>query len=131
MGLWLRSVMISKYGEFASLLYSSLTDEEAVEGLVQPYFPNMVEAESLRPNPDHAPAVEENDPDGDGVEHGFGGETVAFLNLPEREDANSLGCYAHDEEVGQLKSVVSDDAVLQCADHGDCGIERVAEEEVT
>jgi hypothetical protein len=56
----------------------------------------MMEAETLRPDSDHAPAVEKDDSHRHGVEHGFGGEAVAFLDLPERKDSNGLGDDADD-----------------------------------
>ena len=60
----------------------------------------MVEAESLAPDADHPPAVEEEDADHDGVEHGFGGEGEALLDGPEEVDACELSGDADDEEVG-------------------------------
>ena len=70
--------------------------EEAVEGLVDPDFPDVVEAEVRAPDADHAPAVEQDDAEHDGVEHGFGGEAEAFLGPPEGVDAQGLGGDADD-----------------------------------
>lgn len=105
-------------------------DEQAVEDLVQPDFPALVEPEGLRPDADHAPAVEEDNADGHGHEHGLGGEGEAFLDLPVGSNADGLRGDADDEEVCELQAVVGYDLVLQRADHSDSGVEAVAEEEV-
>lgn len=65
-------------------------DEEAVEGLVEPDFPAIVETEALRPDADHAPAVEQDYGDGDGVEHCFGAQREPLLDCPESVDADCL-----------------------------------------
>lgn len=89
-----------------------------------------MEAEFLRPNPDHPPCVEQDDRNRHGVEHGLRGQTEAFLDVPKAENPQRLGCDADDEQVGQVQSIVGNDGVLQGADDGDGGVERVAEEEV-
>lgn len=50
-----------------------------------------METKLRRPDADHAPAVEEDDGNGDGVEHGLGAEVVAALDEPEGINANGLG----------------------------------------
>lgn len=89
-------------------------------------FPDVVEAEFLRPNPDHPPCVEQDDRNRHGVEHGLRGQTEAFLDVPKAENPQRLGCDADDEQVGQVQSIVGNDGVLQGADDGDGGVERVA-----
>lgn len=42
-----------------------------------------------------------------------------------------LGCNTHDEQVCQLQRVISNHAVLQCGDNSNCGVQGVAEEEVS
>ena len=74
-------------------------DEEAVEGLVDPYFPLVVEPEAVCPNPDHAPSIQEDNADCHGVEHRLSWELEALLDIPEGENSDCLGCYADDEEV--------------------------------
>jgi hypothetical protein len=69
-------------------------------------FPYIVEAEFLRPDPDHSPTVEQDDAHGYSVEHGFRREAEAFLYLPEGENAHGLGCYANDEQIRKIQSVV-------------------------
>lgn len=69
-------------------------DEEPVIGLVEPHFPDAVESKALRPDTDHAPTVEEDDGYSDGVEHGFGAEAEALLDVPEAVDADSLAILA-------------------------------------
>lgn len=93
-------------------------------------FPDIVEAEFLRPDSNHAPDVEEDYADCHGVEHGFGRQAEAFLDVPEAEDSYCLGCYADDEQVGEVEGVVGDDGVLESPDDGDGCVEGVAEEEV-
>ena len=82
-------------------------------------FPHIVEAEFLRPDSDHSPGVQQDDSNGYGVEHRFGGEAVAFLDVPEAEDSNCLGGDSDDEEVGEVESVVGHDGVLEGSDYGD------------
>lgn len=73
----------------------------------------------MRPDPYHPPGIQQDDPDGHGVEHGLCREAVAFLHVPEAEDAHGLGGDADDEQVGQVEGVVGHDRVLQGSDHGD------------
>ena len=75
-------------------------DEQAVEDLVQPDLPDVLEAEAGRPVADHAPAVEQQDGEHDGVEHGLGAQAEAALHPPETVDAEGLGGDADDQEVG-------------------------------
>jgi hypothetical protein len=72
-------------------------------------FPHIMEAELLRPDTNHSPAIKQDDANGDGIEHSFGREAPAFLNLPKGEDAHSLGCYANDEQIRKIQSVVRHD----------------------
>ena len=78
-----------------------------------------MEAEFLCPDSNHAPSVQQDDPDGHGVEHSLGGEAVALLYVPEAEDPYGLGGDSDDEEVGEVESVVSHNGVLEGSDHGD------------
>ena len=95
-----------------------------------PNFPLIVEAELLRPDANHAPAVEQYNADCDNHEHSLGREPIAFLNLPEGTDANGLSRDTDDEEVRELETVVCDDFVLQGSDNGHSGIQTVTEEEL-
>lgn len=76
------------------------TDEQAIECLVNPDFPDVVEAESLREDSNHPPEIEQDYVYGDNVEHCFCGEVEALLSPPEAVDSNSLSCNSNDEEVG-------------------------------
>nr|POF03974.1 glucosamine-6-phosphate isomerase 1 [Quercus suber] len=105
-------------------------NEQPVEDLIDPDLPDVVEAKALRPDADHAPAIQQDDADGYGVEHGLGRQLIAFLHVPECQDAHALGGDADDEQVCELEGVVGDDGILQRADDGDGGVERVAEQEV-
>lgn len=58
--------------------------------MVDPYFPFVMEAEACGPDSDHAPAVEEDDADCDGVEHGFCAEVEMSLDIPEGVNADCL-----------------------------------------
>ena len=49
------------------------TDKQSIESLVYPNLPLVMETEALRPDADHAPAVEKDDAYGDDHEHGLGG----------------------------------------------------------
>jgi len=89
-----------------------------------------MKAEIGGPDPEHAPAVEQENAEHDGYEHGFGGEGVEALETPEEEDAEGLGGDADEEEVGEGEGVIGDEGVLEGADDGDGGVEGVAEEEV-
>lgn len=89
-----------------------------------------MEAKRLGPDTNHAPAVEQDDGDGDGVEHGLCAEAVAALDPPEGVDADGLGGDALDEQVRQRERVVLHDGILQRADDGDGRVERVAEQKV-
>jgi hypothetical protein len=89
-----------------------------------------VEAELLRPDSNHSPGVQQNDSDGYSIEHRLGGKAVAFLDVPEAEDAHGLGGNSDDEEVGEVEGVVGHNGVLKGSDHGDSCVQRVAEEEV-
>ena len=102
-------------------------DEDAVEDLVEPKLPLVVEAEFLGPDADHAPGVQDDDAERDGVEHGLRGELVTLLDRPEGPDAQGLGGDADEQEVGQLQSVEGDDFVLESADDSDRGVQGVAE----
>ena len=93
-------------------------------------FPHIVEAEFLRPDSDHSPGVQQDDSNGYGVEHRFGGEAVAFLNVPEAEDTYGLGGDSDNQKVCEVEGVVSHDGVLEGSDHGHRCVERVSEEEV-
>lgn len=57
----------------------------------------MMEAKFLRPDTDHAPAVQQDDADGHSVEHGLRSKLPTFLNVPEGVDAYKLGENAHEE----------------------------------
>lgn len=105
-------------------------NEQAVKDLIHPDFPLVVESEAVGPDPDHAPAIEQDDSHGYGVEHGLGGELEAFLDHPEGEDTHRLGENADDEEVCQFERVVRYDGVLEGGDDGDGGVEGVTEEKV-
>ena len=59
-------------------------------------FPDIVEPKLLCPDTDHAPTIEQDNANGDGVEHGLCGQAEALLDLPEGKDTYSLSCYAHD-----------------------------------
>lgn len=50
----------------------------------------MVEAEARSPDADHAPAVEQDDADCDGVEHCFCAEVEVALDEPEGVYADCL-----------------------------------------
>jgi hypothetical protein len=69
-------------------------------------FPYIVEAELLRPDANHPPAIEQDDANGHGIEHSLCREAEAFLYLPEGENAHGLGCYANDEQIRKIQSVV-------------------------
>ena len=58
--------------------------------MTYPDFPCIVEAELVGPDADHAPAIKQDDSNGDGVEHGFGSELEALLNCPKCVYANRL-----------------------------------------
>ncbi|KAI4271501.1 MAG: hypothetical protein L6R38_006856 [Xanthoria sp. 2 TBL-2021] len=73
-------------------------DEEAVEDLIEPDFPDVVEPEGLRPDANHALGVEDDDADHHGREHGFGAQGEFSLDLPEGVDAEGLGGDADEEE---------------------------------
>jgi hypothetical protein len=111
-----------------------------------PDLPDMVESKPLRPDPDHAPAIEQDDADCYGIEHGFCSELISLLDRPERIYTDGLrnqfscsclilkthlSCNADDEEIRQLERVVSYHAVLQCRDDSHSRIQRVTEEEVS
>lgn len=72
-------------------------------------LPYIVETKLLRPNTDHAPAVEQDDANGHGVEHGLCREAEALLDLPESENAHGLSSYANNKEVRKIQSVVRHD----------------------
>ena len=57
--------------------------------------------------------------------------TLTFLNGPESPDADELGSYTHNEEVGQSQCIEQHDSVLKSGDHCHSRIQRVAEKEVT
>lgn len=61
-----------------------------------------MESETLRPDANHTPPVQQDDAHRHGVEHGFRRQVVAFLDVPEGEDADGLRDDANDEEVGEL-----------------------------
>lgn len=90
----------------------------------------MVEAEALRPDADHAPGVEDDDGEGDGVEHGLGRQAEVLLDAPERVDPDCLGGDADEQEVRQRERVVGHDGVLQRRDDRHGRVEGVAEEEI-
>lgn len=94
------------------------THKQAVESLIHPDLPALVEAEVLAPDADHAPAIEEHDTHCDDHEHGLGGQAVVLLYAPEGADTDGLSGDAHDKQVCELQTVVCDDFVLKCAD--DC-----------
>lgn len=72
-----------------------------------------MESKFLCPDTNHAPRVEYNDADHDGVEHFLGRELEVLLDCPEAKDADKLGSDADDDEVGQCKGVVGDDGILE------------------
>lgn len=106
------------------------THEQAIESLIHPDFPALMEAERLRPDADHAPAVEDDDAHCDDHEHGFGREAVVFLDAPEGADADCLRGDADNEEVRELETVVCYDFVLEGPDDGHGGVQAVPEEKV-
>lgn len=55
-----------------------------------PNFPRIVKAEFVCPYTNHAPSIEQDYSNGDGVKHGFGSQSEALLNRPERVDTNRL-----------------------------------------
>lgn len=74
----------------------------------------MVESKPLRPDPDHARAIEKDDADCYGIEHGFCSEFISLLDRPERIYTDGLrnqfscsrlilkthlSCNADDEEI--------------------------------
>ena len=110
-------------------------------------FPNVVEAELLRPYANHAPAVaiillsvceamwinedlQQDNAKHDRGEHCFCVRTKTLLDPPEAIDSNGLGTDTKEKEIGQGKSVIRDDCILKCGDHCDGSIERVAQEKV-
>lgn len=52
-----------------------------------------MEAETLGPDADHAPAIEQYDADGDEVEHGFCAEVEVALDEPEGVYSDCLYTY--------------------------------------
>ncbi len=90
----------------------------------------MVETEFLRPDTNHAPPVEDDDADGDGDEHCFGGKAVFLLDEPETAYAGGLSGDADNVEVDEFEAVVCDDRVLESSDDGHGCVEAVAEQEV-
>lgn len=91
----------------------------------------MVEADFLRPDADHAPAVQEDDGDDHGIEHGARVDAAPALDAPEGVDAGRLRGETGHEQVGELDGVVALDFVLQRLDYGDGGVEAVAQKEVS
>ena len=63
-------------------------------------------------------------------EHGFRSNAKTLLDPPEAVDTNGLGTNSQEKEIGQGKSVIRDDGVLKCSNHGDGGVERVTQEKV-
>ena len=96
--------------------------KQAVESLIYPDFPALVEAEILAPDANHAPSIEEHDAHCDDHEHGLGGQAVVLLNAPKGTDANGLSGDSDDEQVRELETVIRDDFVLKSADDSDGSI---------
>lgn len=78
-----------------------------------------MKTELLRPNPNHAPSIEDDDAESHDVEHCLRGEVIAALEKPETVDSDSLSNYPDDEEISKLESVVSYNGVLKSSDHSD------------
>lgn len=104
--------------------------EEAIVDLIKPDFPNVMEAKFIGPNPNHAPAVENDNAEGYDIEHCLGGEVKMALSPPEGVDADGLRNNPDNEEVGEHEGVIRYNGVLERADYGYRGVEGVAQEEV-
>lgn len=76
------------------------THKKPIKGLVGPDFPDVMEAEALTPNTDHAPAIKKDDANGDYIEHRFCGQAVTALDGPERIYSNRLSGDPNDKEIG-------------------------------
>lgn len=85
--------------------------------------------ELVRPNANHAPSVQEHDPQDDNVKHNFRAELESLLNSPEAEDAHELSGDANDEQIRQLEGVVADNAVLQGRDYRYSRVQSIGENE--
>lgn len=90
----------------------------------------MMETESLRPDADHSPKVQNDDVEGDDIEHGLGAQPPFLLSPPEGVDSNGLGCDSNYQDVGEFESIVRNDTILKSANHGDGCVQGVAEEEI-
>ena len=67
-----------------------------VRGVTYPNFPQVMEPESVGPNANHTPTVQEDNAKCNCIEHGLCVEFVSFLDGPEGENTNSL-----DQQLGQ------------------------------
>jgi hypothetical protein len=59
-------------------------------GMSYPEFPGVVEPKLVGPDTDHAPAIEQDDAECNGVKHRLGSESITLLNPPECVDADRL-----------------------------------------
>lgn len=90
----------------------------------------MVEAERLSPNPNHSPAIQEQDGNDNGIEHCFRSQSKPTLNPPENPDSDRLSRNSHQQEVGQRQRIVLDNLILQRSYDRDGRIQGVAQEEI-
>ena len=88
-----------------------------------------MEPELVRPDANHAPAVQEHYPQDDNVKHVFRAELESLLNSPKAEDAHELCGDANDEQVRQLEGVVADNGVLKGCDYRYSRVQSIRENE--
>ncbi len=71
-----------------------------------------MKAEGLRPDAYHSPEIENDDGEGDDVEHCLCGEVILSLGPPKGIDSDCLADYSDDEKISQFQRVVSYDGIL-------------------
>ena len=106
------------------------TNKQPIESLVQPHLPTPMKPEAPRPNPNHAPPIQQNNSHGNDIKHRLRAQPKPLLDIPVRENPQRLRGNTDNQEIRQLQRIVSDDLVLQSGDDRDGGVEGVAEEEV-
>jgi len=58
--------------------------------MLYPEFPGVMETKLVGPDTDHAPAIEQDDAECNGVEHSLSPESITLLGPPECVDADRL-----------------------------------------
>ena len=98
--------------------------------LVKPDFKDVMEAKRLSPDPNHSPAIQEQDANDNEVEHCFRSYFKSTLNPPEDPDSDGLSRNSNKQNISQREYIVFDNLILQRGDDCDGRVQGIAQKEV-